>query len=104
MGCGSINALKDINRAVEFITENYSAQVQEVISFLLSPSQNQKSVNLLLKIIEPQLLKELSRSMMFSLLYCRYNDFLEEELRKECENGRLVRLLCKLGHINERPE
>lgn len=34
----------------------------------------------------------------------RYNDCLEEELAKELENGRLVRLLCKLGFINERPE
>ena len=33
-----------------------------------------------------------------------YNDFLENELSQELENGRLVRLLCKFGFINERPE
>ena len=31
-------------------------------------------------------------------------DFLEEEMTKELENGRLFRLLAKLGVINERPE
>lgn len=31
-------------------------------------------------------------------------DRLEGELMKELENARLVRLLCKFGFINERPE
>ncbi len=31
-------------------------------------------------------------------------DILEAELSKELENGRLFRLLAKLGFINERPE
>ena len=26
------------------------------------------------------------------------------ELEKECENGRLLRILVKLGFVNERPE
>ena len=26
------------------------------------------------------------------------------ELEKECENGRLLRLMMKLGFVNERPE
>lgn len=33
-----------------------------------------------------------------------YTDTLESELGRELENGRLVRLLSKLGFINERPE
>ena len=33
-----------------------------------------------------------------------YNDTLESELAKEVENGRLLRLLIKLGFVNERPE
>src|SRR5271170_3407157 len=33
-----------------------------------------------------------------------YNDHLEGYLSRELENGRLVRLLTKLGFINERPE
>lgn len=33
-----------------------------------------------------------------------HSDNLENELSKEMENGRLFRLLVKLGSINERPE
>jgi PAB-dependent poly(A)-specific ribonuclease subunit 3 len=33
-----------------------------------------------------------------------HNDLLENELTKEMENGRLFRLLTKLGVINERPQ
>ena len=32
------------------------------------------------------------------------NDVLENELAKEVENGRLFKLMCKLGVVNERPE
>nr|KAF6428205.1 poly(A) specific ribonuclease subunit PAN3 [Rousettus aegyptiacus] len=32
------------------------------------------------------------------------NDVIEEDLAKEVQNGRLFRLLAKLGTINERPE
>ena len=32
------------------------------------------------------------------------SDILENELAKEVENGRLMRLICKLGVLNERPE
>lgn len=34
----------------------------------------------------------------------RYHDLLERELAKEIQNGRLLRLLVKLGFLNERPE
>ena len=34
----------------------------------------------------------------------RATDRLEHELMGELENARLVRLMCKLGFINERPE
>jgi PAB-dependent poly(A)-specific ribonuclease subunit 3 len=33
-----------------------------------------------------------------------YTDLLESDLSKELENGRLFRLLVKLGCVNERPE
>jgi len=33
-----------------------------------------------------------------------HSDNLENELSKEMENGRLFRMLVKLGSINERPE
>lgn len=35
---------------------------------------------------------------------CSYSDVLESDLSAEIENGRIVRLLTKLGFINERAE
>lgn len=42
--------------------------------------------------------------LMHWLLLFSYNDELESELARELENGRLVRLMTKMGFINERPE
>ncbi|CAE6478485.1 unnamed protein product [Rhizoctonia solani] len=39
-----------------------------------------------------------------ALHFFSQTDMLESELSRELENGRLVRLLCKFGFINERPE
>lgn len=41
---------------------------------------------------------------LLTCLWSRYADQLEGELMSELENGRLVRLMSKLGFINERPE
>jgi len=41
---------------------------------------------------------------MFLFFVFSGTDRLEYELLSELENSRLVRLLCKLGFINERPE
>lgn len=41
---------------------------------------------------------------MYAHYFLSANDRLETELGSELENGRLVRLLCKFGFINERPE
>lgn len=38
------------------------------------------------------------------LTLCSYADSLETGLEAEVENGRVARLLIKLGFINERPE
>ncbi len=43
-------------------------------------------------------------NILYDYFFFSYNDFLESELSQELENGRLVRLLCKFGFINERPE
>jgi len=61
-------------------------------------SVNPPSISeIILNRINDRLLDQVDR------LYC-YGDSLEAELTKELDNGRLFRLLCKLGFINERPE
>jgi len=46
----------------------------------------------------------MSISSMLVLIQSRYNTILEDDLSLELENGRLFRLICKLGYVNERPE
>jgi hypothetical protein len=47
---------------------------------------------------------EIQNSTAANHLSISYADELESELMGELENARLVRLLCKFGFINERPE
>ena len=35
---------------------------------------------------------------------CSHGDALDAVLSRECENGRIARLLIKLGFVNERPD
>lgn len=55
------------------------------------------SVDAFSESIAPYILQNLNAA-----LHC--DDSLESELGKELENGRLVRLLAKIGFITERPE
>ena len=43
-------------------------------------------------------------TLVDEFILCSAVDRLEAELMSELENGRLVRLLTKMGFINERPE
>ncbi|QRV95520.1 hypothetical protein RhiJN_23538 [Ceratobasidium sp. AG-Ba] len=56
------------------------------------------TINHLWKEISPDIINAEMNAML------DHADPLENELSKELENGRQVRLLCKFGFINERPE
>ncbi len=49
-------------------------------------------------------MKPFSFSLRLTLASHSYVDVLENEMGAEVENGRIVRLLTKLGFINERAE
>lgn len=71
-----------------------------VFRYLLSNQQQQqqhKSVTDLMPMIGARFYTQLDAIQIRS-------DVLENEISKEMENGRLCRLLVKLGTINERPE
>ncbi|KAJ1343408.1 hypothetical protein BSLG_001998 [Batrachochytrium salamandrivorans] len=76
---------------------NYSSDMVTVAMYLLSNTPTPKSLDEVSRLIAPRLLQEVNDAS-------QYNDRLEDELSRELENARLVRLLCKLGFINERPE
>lgn len=71
-------------------------QVNRYFRYLLSPQQR-KSITDLMPMIGARFYTQMDNLHS-------YIEVLEYELSKEIENGRLFRLMAKLGTINERPE
>ncbi|POW20210.1 hypothetical protein PSHT_03746 [Puccinia striiformis] len=76
-----------LNKALEYLKQFYSDQLYQVVDYLLSESNDVVSIDGLL-----------------TLVWSRGLDEMTKALARELENGRLVRLMVKLGFINERPE
>jgi PAB-dependent poly(A)-specific ribonuclease subunit 3 len=95
IACGSPIAAQNPQKSMEYIAKQYSANLREQI-FMLVMGQV-KNIDEFAKNIASHTLANLNSSM-------HYEDSLESELMRELENGRIVRLLCKFGFINERPE
>ncbi|RCH89492.1 PAB-dependent poly(A)-specific ribonuclease subunit 3, partial [Rhizopus stolonifer] len=90
-------ASKGTSRSFEHVAHHYSAEFNNVLLYLLSQPAPTKTVDEVIRMIGPRILHEINNSQF-------YNDELESELSRELENGRLVRLMAKMGFINERPE
>jgi PAB-dependent poly(A)-specific ribonuclease subunit 3 len=90
-------SMNNLPKALEALSNAYSADLNKVAMFLISKPGPQKVINQLLDMFGTRLLTEMNEART-------YADELEGELMGELENARLVRLLCKFGFINERPE
>ncbi|CAM9607013.1 unnamed protein product [Lampetra planeri] len=99
LSCNSMVGVQrdNISKAMELVTHNYSTDLKNLIIYLLSNQTRLRSVNDIMPMIGARFYTQLDAAQMRS-------DIIEEELAKEVQNGRLFRLLCKLGTINERPE
>ncbi|KAH7100486.1 hypothetical protein BKA62DRAFT_619997, partial [Auriculariales sp. MPI-PUGE-AT-0066] len=99
LASNNISAMNILQKAVETVNRIYSPDVHKAIAFLLQPLTrlNGKTINAFLDSISTHVHDELEGAY-------DYADSLESDLGSELENGRLVRLLCKFGFINERPE
>lgn len=93
----SFSSFSSFVAAIELIGRQYSPDLKSLVLYLLSKPTPTKSIDEVASLLGPRLLNEVHGAM-------RYGDVLEAELSKELENGRLVRLIAKLGFINERPE
>jgi PAB-dependent poly(A)-specific ribonuclease subunit 3 len=115
LSCNSMAAVQNMNKSLEHIARSYSQEYRDMIMWLLSksgdtPTQspgagNHSSRNQSKNAEE--LVKMLGKNGKFAEDFessLNQNDLLESSLLKELENARLVRLLCKFGFINERPE
>ncbi|KAI8621102.1 hypothetical protein BC830DRAFT_1095808 [Chytriomyces sp. MP71] len=97
LACGSLASVHNLPKSLEHISRSYSPDLKNVILLLLSKRNSYKSIDEVLGLMMPRVVQETS-------LAHSQNDLLEAELTRETENGRVVRLMCKLGFINERPE
>ena len=81
------------------LSRTYTAELRDTVGWLLTPAQApaSKSIAELLSGISSHIVTAFDSSLHTS-------DTLTTELSRELENGRLARLVMKLGTINERQE
>uniref|UniRef100_A0A8C5Q0L8 PAN2-PAN3 deadenylation complex subunit PAN3 n=1 Tax=Leptobrachium leishanense TaxID=445787 RepID=A0A8C5Q0L8_9ANUR len=99
LACNSLAGIQreNLQKAMELVTINYSSDLKNLILYLLTDQNRLRSVNDIMPMIGARFYTQLDSAQM-------RNDVIEEDLAKEVQNGRLFRLLAKLGTINERPE
>ncbi|XP_055690209.1 PAN2-PAN3 deadenylation complex subunit PAN3 isoform X2 [Lutzomyia longipalpis] len=85
-----------VQASIELVARNYSSDLRNLILYLLTTT-NRRAVSDLMPMIGARFYIQLDALQT----QC---DMQDDELAKEMENGRLYRLLVKLGCINERPE
>ena len=86
-------------RLMDTLASRYSRDLCRTVQFFLQAGSKgpPRGIAELLPMISGHVLASLERSH-------RERDQLESQLQRELENGRLFRLLAKLGVITERPE
>lgn len=103
---------------LDHIARNYSPDVKNLVLFLINKPQPGKTVDEVIRMIGSRMLNEFdamqkwvsrNRALTLSISISdraddSYVDSLESELGAELENGRIARLLIKLGFINERTQ
>ncbi|GAA5856416.1 hypothetical protein JCM5353_008672 [Sporobolomyces roseus] len=97
LACASSQAVHNLPKSVDHISRMYSPDLKNVVLYLLSKPGPRKTVEEVMALMATRVVDELNSSLVAE-------DTIERELMRELENGRLVRLLCKFGFINERPE
>ncbi|RFU72275.1 pab-dependent polya-specific ribonuclease subunit pan3 [Trichoderma arundinaceum] len=91
--------LTNLNVAMEQMSRTYSAEIRDTITWLLTPAQPpaQKTIDEFIQGIATHIVSSFDQSQHRA-------DALNSELFRELENGRIARLMMKLGAINERQE
>ncbi|KAI0403595.1 hypothetical protein F4802DRAFT_571202 [Xylaria palmicola] len=90
--------MPDLRALLEQLGRSYSEELKERVGWLLSPPQTPYKT-------AEQLIRDLALHVDDAFISSSNSyDETINHLGRELENGRLVRLLAKLGTINERPE
>ncbi|THH07581.1 hypothetical protein EW145_g3287 [Phellinidium pouzarii] len=97
LACNNPSAVSNVHKSLDQIHRAYPGAIKDVIHFLMKTPGPMKNIQGLFDAFGGKLVTELDAAHTSI-------DSLEGELMGELENARLVRLLCKFGFINERPE
>lgn len=92
---GNPNVMSNCQRGLEMLAKQYSQNLRDTVICLVTGQV--QGIDEFLKSIASYVIQNFNSAL-------HYEDSLEQDLMRELENGRLVRLLCKFGFINERPE
>ncbi|KAJ5385505.1 Zinc finger CCCH-type [Penicillium concentricum] len=99
LGANSPTVIHNPTKAMEHFTRAYSPQLKNSVFWLLNGLQKdqERTIDTFITGISSQLMSTFDSAL-------HLDDQLTSDLGRELENGRLVRLISKLGLINERPE
>eukprot|EP00124_Ichthyophonus_hoferi_P003497 Ihof_evm1s306 gene=Ihof_evmTU1s306 len=101
LACGKWpdDSMEQCTKHMETVEARYSSDFKNLLGYLLSPSEphQPKTINDLMPMIGPRFYKEMEGA------YSKM-DRLYDDLSKEETNGKLLRLLCKMGFVVDRPE
>ncbi|XP_046976981.1 PAN2-PAN3 deadenylation complex subunit PAN3 isoform X9 [Vanessa cardui] len=86
----------NLNACMDLVARSYSADLKNLILYLLSAT-TRRSVTDLMPMIGARFYTQVEALE-------RRADAFEEQLAREIDNGRLLRILIKMGVVNERPE
>ncbi|KAJ5834095.1 hypothetical protein N7447_000121 [Penicillium robsamsonii] len=99
LGANSPTVIHNPTKAMEHFTRAYSPQLKNSVFWLLNGLQKdqERTIDTFITGISSQLMSTFDSAL-------HLDDQLTSDLGRELENGRLVRLISKLGLVNERPE
>ncbi|KAI1005236.1 PAN2-PAN3 deadenylation complex subunit [Podosphaera aphanis] len=99
LASNNLNTANQSKLGVDHLARAYSVELRDTITWLLTPATppDSKNINDFIRGISTHTMAAYDSSL-------HANDNLTSTLCAELENGRLFRLLAKLGVINERPE
>ena len=99
LACSSLSAILSSNlpKSSELITSSFTADVKQILQYLLQKTTQPKKINDLMPMIGARFYAHIEKLRL-------QTDITEGELMKELENGRLFRLLCKINAVLDRPE
>lgn len=91
--------LSNLTMSIDQVGRTYSVELRDTIVWLLTPQQPpaKKGIDEFIRGVATHIVTSLDESL-------HQADEFNSELYRELENGRVARLMMKLGAINERPE